>query len=199
MVIRSAEFLVSNTEIDRCPAPDKPEFAFVGRSNVGKSSLLNMLTGRKSLAKTSSTPGKTQTINHFLINDSWYMADLPGYGYAKVSQTSRYQWSQMIERYLRDRENLYCTFILLDARLEPQKNDLDFIQWLGSQQKALALVFTKADKPKRQELARYLRQYETTLLTTWDELPPIFVTSALTSSGRDDVLDFIAEAMSRQK
>jgi GTP-binding protein len=197
MVIKTAEFVVSNTEVERCPAPNKPEFAFVGRSNVGKSSLLNMLTGRKSLAKTSSTPGKTQTINHFLINNSWYMADLPGYGFAKVSQTSRHQWSTMIERYLLSRENLYCTFILLDARLEPQENDLDFIHWLGEQQKSLALVLTKADKPSRNELARSISQYQNTLLKTWAELPPFFVTSAETKAGRDDVLDFIDLALVR--
>jgi len=199
MVIKTAEFVMSNTDLNECPAPNKPEFAFVGRSNVGKSSLLNVLAGRRNLAKTSSTPGKTQTINHFLINDSWYLADLPGYGFAKVSQNSRYQWSKMIERYLLTRENLCCTFVLLDARVNPQKNDLDFIQWLGGQQKPLALAYTKVDKLSRHELATFLQRYQDILLTTWEELPPVFVTSAHTKAGREDILDFIEKTLTRQK
>jgi GTP-binding protein len=197
MVIKSAEFLVSNTDPDLCPVANKPEFAFVGRSNVGKSSLLNMLTGKKNLAKISSTPGKTQTINHFLINERWYLADLPGYGFARVSQTSRFQWGSMIERYLLQRENLSCTFILLDVRLPAQAKDLDFIQWLGHQHKPLALVFTKADKLSRNDLDRHVARYEQTLRNTWAELPPLFVTSATTKTGRDEILDFIGEALQR--
>lgn len=199
MVIRKAEFVLSSTAVEHCPPPAKPEFAFVGRSNVGKSSLLNVLTGRKNLAKVSSTPGKTQTINHFIINDAWYIADLPGYGFASVSQSSRYQWSQMLEQYLLRRENLYCTFILLDSRLDPQKSDLDFIHWLGGHKKALALVFTKSDKLSRNELAKSLNTYEKTLLKTWEEIPPFFITSATTQLGREDMLDFIEESIKIEK
>jgi GTP-binding protein len=198
MVIRTAEFMVSSTAVEHCPPPTKPEFAFVGRSNVGKSSLLNVLTGRKNLAKVSSTPGKTQTINHFVINDAWYIADLPGYGFASASQSARYQWSQMLEQYLLRRENLYCTFILLDSRLDPQKSDLDFIQWLGGHKRPLALVFTKSDKLTRNELARALDKYEKTLLQTWEEIPSFFITSATTKLGREDMLDFMDDSMTHQ-
>src|SRR6185295_4288088 len=195
MVIKTAEFVISNTQISRCPAPDKPEFAFIGRSNVGKSSLINMLTGRKNLAKISNRPGKTQTINHFIINDSWYLVDLPGYGFASVSQTDRFQWSNMIEQYMTGRENLYCSFILLDARVEPQVKDLDFIHWLGSKNIPLAVVLTKVDKLKRNELVQSESRYKKTLLKTWDELPPFFITSAETKIGRDEVLGFIEKAI----
>jgi GTP-binding protein len=199
MVIRSAEFVISNTQISLCPAPDKPEFAFVGRSNVGKSSLINMLTGRKSLAKISNRPGKTQTINHFIINNSWYLVDLPGYGFASVSQTDRFQWSNMIEQYMLGRENLYCTFILLDARLAPQAKDMDFIQWLGTKSIPLAVVLTKADKLSRNELARSVSLYQTTLLTTWDELPPFFITSSETKTGREELLSFVEQGMKQHR
>src|SRR5258706_9303563 len=172
MVIKTAEFVISNTEINRCPAPDKPEFAFIGRSNVGKSSLINMLTGNKNLAKISNRPGKTQTINHFIINGSWYLVDLPGYGFANVSQTDRYQWGNMIEQYMTGRENLYCAFILLDARVEPQVKDLDFIHWLGNKNIPLAVRPTKPDKLKRNELAHAVSLYKKTLLKTRDEPPP---------------------------
>ncbi len=195
MVIKTAEFVISNTEISRCPAPDKPEFAFIGRSNVGKSSLINMLTGNKNLARISNRPGKTQTINHFLINDSWYLVDLPGYGFASVSQTDRFQWSNMIEQYMMGRENLYCSFILLDARLEPQAKDLDFIHWLGSKNIPLAVVLTKADKLSRNELTKSTSLYKNTLLKTWDELPPFFITSAEERTGREEVLSFIEESI----
>ena len=195
MVIKMAEFVISNTQVSRCPASDKPEFAFIGRSNVGKSSLINMLTGRKSLAKISNRPGKTQTINHFIVNDSWYLVDLPGYGFASVSQTDRFQWSNMIEHYMTGRENLYCSFILLDARVEPQVKDLDFIHWLGSKNIPLAVVLTKVDKLKRDELSRSISLYKKTLLKTWDELPPFFITSAETKIGREEVLGFIEQAM----
>jgi len=191
MIIKTAEFVISNTQISRCPPPDKPEFAFIGRSNVGKSSLINMLTGRRNLAKTSNRPGKTQTINHFIINDSWYLVDLPGYGFASVSQTDRFQWSKMIESYMTGRENLYCSFILLDARVEPQAKDLDFVHWLGSKNIPLAFVLTKVDKLKRNELAQSVSLYKQTLLKTWDELPPFFITSAEEKTGREEVLDFI--------
>lgn len=198
MVIRSAEFVVSNTQISRCPEPDKPEFAFIGRSNVGKSSLINTLVGRKGLAKISTRPGKTQTINHFIINDSWYLVDLPGYGFASASQTDRFEWSNMIERYLLERENLSCTFILLDARLKPQPKDLDFIRWLGGKSIPLALVLTKADKLSRNELSRSVSVYQSTLLQIWEDLPPFFITSAETKTGREEILSFIEQAMKRQ-
>jgi GTP-binding protein len=195
MKIKTAEFVMSNTQISQCPAPDKPEVAFIGRSNVGKSSLINMLMGNKNLARISNRPGKTQTINHFIINNSWYLVDLPGYGFASVSQTDRFQWSTMIEHYMLERQNLYCSFILLDARLEPQVNDLDFIHWLGSKNISLAVVLTKADKLKRNELARSISLYQKTLLKTWDELPPFFITSAETKTGREEVLDFVERAI----
>ena len=198
MVIKAAEFVVSNTQISLCPDPDRPEFAFIGRSNVGKSSLINALTGRKNLAKISTTPGKTQTINHFIINDSWYLVDLPGYGFATASQTDRHEWSKMIERYLLERENLYCTFILLDARLTPQPKDLDFIRWLGGKNIPLALVLTKADKLSRNELERSTSLYRETMLKMWEELPPFFITSAEKKTGREEILSFIEQALNRQ-
>lgn len=194
MEITSAEFIISNTQVSKCPMPDKPEFAFIGRSNVGKSSLINMLTQRKNLAKTSSTPGKTQTINHFLINQKWYLVDLPGYGYATVSKTTKEGWSQMITSYFTQRENVYFTFILIDSRLEPQKKDIDFINWLGGLGIPIALVLTKIDKIKQSELARSRKNFETRLLKDWEELPPIFITSAEKKTGRDHLLNFIEEA-----
>jgi len=197
MEITSAEFIISNTQVSKCPIPDKPEFAFIGRSNVGKSSLINMLTQRKNLAKTSSTPGKTQTINHFLINKKWYLVDLPGYGYATVSKTTKEGWSQMIESYFKQRENVYCTFILIDSRLEPQKKDIDFINWLGGLGVPIALVLTKIDKIKQSELAKSKKNFENRLLKDWEELPPVFITSAEKKTGRDHLLDFIEEAIKK--
>jgi len=197
MEISAAEFIISNTQVSRCPSPDKPEFAFIGRSNVGKSSLINMLTQRKSLAKTSSTPGKTQTINHFLINKNWYLVDLPGYGYATVSKSTKEGWSEMIESYFKNRENVYCTFVLIDSRLDPQKKDIDFINWLGGLGIPIALVLTKIDKIKQSELARSKKNFETRLLKDWEELPPIFITSAEKKTGRDHVLDFIEDALKK--
>lgn len=194
MNISSAEFVLSSTDVAKCPSPDRPEFAFIGRSNVGKSSLINMLTQRKNLAKTSSTPGKTQTINHFLINESWYLVDLPGYGYASVSKTQKAGWPKMIESYLRDRKNLYCTFVLIDSRLEPQKIDLEFINWLGRAGVALALVLTKTDKISQSDLSKSKKTIETRLLKDWEELPPVFITSAEKSRGRDELLNFIEKA-----
>lgn len=198
MDIKSAEFIISNTELSKCPKPDKPEFAFIGRSNVGKSSLINLLTKRKDLAKTSGKPGKTQTINHFLVDKAWFLVDLPGYGYAGVSRTARKGWGKMIETYLLNRENLYCTFVLVDARHEPQKKDIEFITWLGEKQLPLCIILTKADKLSRVELAKSEKQYKKKLLETWEELPPVFITSAEKKVGREDVLDFIDKAIKGQ-
>jgi len=195
MIIRSAEFVISNTKLSHCPNPDRPEFAFIGRSNVGKSSLINMLVNNKSLAKTSSKPGKTQTINHYLINAAWYLVDLPGYGYAGVSKSSREGWGAMIENYLQKRENLYCTFILIDSRLEPQKIDLDFIQWMGEKHLPFALLFTKSDKQKSGKLATSQIRFKKKLLETWEEMPPFIITSAEKKIGRDEVLSFIETAI----
>ncbi|TGE04153.1 ribosome biogenesis GTP-binding protein YihA/YsxC [Hymenobacter fodinae] len=193
MIIREAKFLMSNSRVEQCPAPTMPEYAFIGRSNVGKSSLINMLTGQKGLAKTSSLPGKTQLINHFLINNEWYLVDLPGYGYAKVSKESRVKWGRMINYYLHKRENLACVFVLLDARHPPQAVDLDFMETLGSGGIPFVMVFTKADKlsgsKAQQNVVDYLRKME----ETWDELPRHFLTSAEEKTGRDEVLNFIEE------
>lgn len=195
MEIKQAEFVSSQSDVNKCPPPDKPEFAFIGRSNVGKSSLLNMLTNKKKLAKTSNTPGKTQTINHFIINDAWYLVDLPGYGYAMTSKEKRAGFGQMIERYVLTRENLYCLFILIDSRLEPQKIDLDFIQWAGQKKIPLALIFTKADKLTRNALNRNMSIYRSTLQKSWDELPPLLVTSSASGAGKEDLLAFMAKAL----
>jgi len=195
MEIKDATFISSFGSVEKCPKPDKPEFAFIGRSNVGKSSLINMLANRKSLAKTSVKPGKTQTINHFLINNSWYLVDLPGYGYASVSKDKRAGFGKMIEQYILKRANLYCLFILLDSRLEPQKIDLEFIEWCGSKEIPIALAFTKADKLTRNELNKSIATYKKTLLTRWDELPFNVVTSSTTRSGRDELLAFIDQAL----
>jgi GTP-binding protein len=198
MEITSAEFIISNTQVNKCPTPDKPEFAFIGRSNVGKSSLINMLTLRKNLAKTSSTPGKTQTINHFLINKKWYLVDLPGYGYATVSKSAKAGWSEMIESYFKKRENLYCTFILIDSRLDPQTKDIEFINWLGGLGIPIAIVFTKIDKIKQSELAQSRKKFEARLLKDWEELPPVFITSSEKKTGRNHLLEFINQAINNK-
>jgi GTP-binding protein len=195
MKLTSAAFISSFADVAKCPAPDRAEFAFIGRSNVGKSSLINMLTNMRKLAKISVTPGKTQTINHYLINDSWYLVDLPGYGYASVSKSTREGFGKMIEDYVLKRENLYCLFILLYSRLEPQKIDLTFIEWAGDKEIPIALVFTKIDKLKANELQKNIAQYKRTLLTRWEELPPIFLTSSEKKIGRDEVLDFMDSAI----
>jgi GTP-binding protein len=196
MEIVKAEFVSSFADVAKCPAPDRHEFAFIGRSNVGKSSLINMLTVRKSLAKTSNTPGKTQTINHFNINDSWYLVDLPGYGYASVSKTLKAGFGKIIDSYVLKRTNLDCLFILLDARLEPQKIDLSFMEWAGAAGVPIALVFTKSDKLSANELSNTMRRYENVLLQTWTELPPSFITSATSKRGRAELLKFIDEVVS---
>lgn len=198
MEITSAEFVSSQASVDKAPTPDKPEFAFIGRSNVGKSSLLNMLTRRKGLAKVSSTPGKTQTINHFIINDSWFLVDLPGYGYANISREKRSDFGKMVEQYIAKRENLYCLFILIDMRLEPQAIDQDFIQWCGTREIPFCIVFTKADKLTKNQLNQKLSAYQATLQETWEELPPIIVTSATEKKGREDLLLFIEKALAVQ-
>src|SRR5688572_17895877 len=185
MQVTSAEFISSYADVRKCPEPDRPEFAFIGRSNVGKSSLINMLTNSRHLAKTSATPGKTQTINHFLINKSWYLVDLPGYGYANVSKSIREGFGKIIEDYVLKRPNLACLFILIDSRLEAQKNDLSFIEWVGSKGIPIALLLTKTDKLTRNELAKNIGAYKRTLLSQWEELPPIIATSAEDTSGKD--------------
>jgi len=199
MEITQSEFVSSYADVRKCPPPNKPEFAFIGRSNVGKSSLINMLTKRKGLAKTSSTPGKTQTINHFIINNSWYLVDLPGYGYASVSQEKREGFGKIIEQYVLQRENVHCLFILIDARLKPQKKDLDFIYWSGSRGIPICLLFTKSDKLKKNELQKNMSLYQSTLLETWEELPPIIITSATEKMGRTELLTFIGNALAEEK
>lgn len=195
MKIESAEFVMSSTDWSKCPLSQNPEFAFIGRSNVGKSSLLNLLVERKNLAKTSGTPGKTQTINHFLVNKRWNLVDLPGYGYASVSRSARYEWGKMIEQYLTKRENLYCTFVLLDSRLTPQKIDFEFITWMGVHHLPMAIVLTKSDKLKSQELVKSKKTIEAKLLEQWEELPPLFVSSAEKKTGRKEILEFISSAL----
>jgi GTP-binding protein len=191
MLIKKAEFIISNTDHRKCPPPELPEYAFIGRSNVGKSSLINMLCGRKKLAKISVQPGKTQLINHFLINKEWYLVDLPGYGYAKISKTSRAKWEKMIDKYLLNRTNLMYTFVLIDLRHPPQKIDTEIISNFGMSQLPVALVFTKQDKLKQREADTNLEAYKAHLHESWEELPPIFVTSANTKLGREEILNFI--------
>ena len=194
MQITSAEFVVSNTEIEKLPAETMPEFAFIGRSNVGKSSLLNMLTGKKGLAKTSATPGKTQLINHFIINNKWYMVDLPGYGFAKVSQEQRAKWEVMIMDYLTKRKSLMVIFVLVDIRVPPQKSDIDMINKLGGKNLVIAIIFTKTDKLTKTKINNQSVLFKNELLKHWEEAPPYFLTSASTALGRDEVLNFIEEA-----
>ena len=191
MVIKSAEFVISNSRVEKCPTTGLPEYAFIGRSNVGKSSLINMLTARKGLAMTSQKPGKTQLINHFIINDAWYLVDLPGYGYARLGKDSRDSLRRMIEDYVLERKELVLLFVLLDCRHEPQKIDLEFIQWLGEEGVPFALVFTKADKLSKGRLAANVEAYKAKLHEEWEELPPIFVTSSEQQLGRDELLSYI--------
>ncbi len=193
MKIKSAAFLVSNSDVAKCPTNKFPEYAFIGRSNVGKSSLINMLMQRKRLAKTSGRPGKTQLINHFIINDSWYLVDLPGYGYARVSKKAKKTFQKFITDYFEKRKQLVLAFVLIDCRLEPQKIDLDFMQWLGVNQIPFSIVFTKADKLKPQALERNLEAYKEKMLETWEEIPPYFITSSSKNIGRDEILEYIDE------
>jgi GTP-binding protein len=191
MIIKSAEFQCSNTRTDKLPAPELPEYAFIGRSNVGKSSLINMLVQRKGLAKTSQTPGKTQLINHFLINENWQLVDLPGYGYARTSKSNRGEWSKFISFYLRNRENLQCVFVLIDSRLDPQKIDIEFCTWLGENGLPFQLIFTKADKQSSVKTDQSIAKFRKTLLEIFEEVPQHYITSAETQEGRDDLLNFI--------
>lgn len=197
MEIIQASYLISSPSVDKCPVPDKPEYAFIGRSNVGKSSLINMLTNKKELAKVSASPGKTQLINHFTVQSSdkkeWYLVDLPGYGYAKRSQSQRKSWQKMIDGYIKNRENLVNLFVLIDSRIEPQKLDLQFINQLGAWQIPFALVFTKADKTTQKETAGNVNQFLRVLAQTWEEAPPHFITSAVKRTGTKPVLSFISE------
>lgn len=193
MVIKSAEFVISNSRVEKCPTTGLPEYAFIGRSNVGKSSLINMLTARKGLAMTSQKPGKTQLINHFIINDAWYLVDLPGYGYARLGKDSRDSLRRMIEDYVLERKELVLLFVLLDCRHDPQKIDLEFIQWLGEEGVPFALVFTKADKLSKGRLAANVEAYKAKLREEWEELPPIFVTSSEERMERDELLGYIEE------
>ena len=191
MEIKSAEFVISNTNVKKCPEGNKPEYAFIGRSNVGKSSLINMLTAKKGLAMTSQKPGKTMLINHFLINDEWYLVDLPGYGFAQRGKEGRENIRKIIESFILMREQLTCLFVLLDCRHSPQKIDLEFMEWLGENGVPFAIIFTKTDKISKGRLAENTEVYKKKLLETWEELPPILFSSSEKKEGRDDILDFI--------
>lgn len=193
MIIKDAHFVSSNSKIDKLPKDNMPEYAFIGRSNVGKSSLINALVQKKGLAKTSATPGKTIAINHFVVNGQWYLVDLPGYGYARRSKKSREEWRVMLANYIARRRNLMYTFVLVDSRIEPQDSDIGFMEWLGENQIPFSIVFTKADKLSNNELNTNVETYKKRLLEDWEELPPIFVTSAETKQGREELLDFIEQ------
>ena len=191
MKIKTAEFVVSNSKVDQCPNSTLPEYAFIGRSNVGKSSLINMLTGRKSLAKTSAKPGKTQLINHFLINKNWHLVDLPGYGYAQVSKSTKKVFQKFITAYFEKREQMICAFVLIDSRHKPQPIDMEFMRWMGEHNIPFCIIFTKADKLKAKDLDKNIENYKSEMLETWEEMPEYFITSASAALGKDDVLDYI--------
>ncbi|MFT3994955.1 MAG: ribosome biogenesis GTP-binding protein YihA/YsxC [Dysgonomonas sp.] len=191
MIIKDAEFVISNTDYRKCPDDGKPEYAFIGRSNVGKSSLINMLTNKRGLAMTSSKPGKTQLINHFIINDEWYLVDLPGYGYAQRGKEGRERIRQIIDSYILKREELVSLFLLLDCRHEPQKIDTDFMNWLGEEGVPFAIIFTKIDKLSKGKLSGNITAYIDKLKETWEELPPVFYTSSEHRLGKDEILDYI--------
>lgn len=193
MIIKSAKFIKSSAKFSQLPAVNQPEFAFIGRSNVGKSSLINMLAGIPKLARVSGTPGKTQTINHFLINDEWYIADLPGYGYAKVSVKKRDLWSREVVSYILKRENLVSLFVLIDSRINPQDSDIRFMEMLGTEQVPFARIFTKSDKLKPRELKKAVDNYDRVMLDTWEELPPSFISSSSKKTGREEILNFIEQ------
>ncbi len=191
MSIKKAEFITSSSAYTQCPPPERPEIAFIGRSNVGKSSLINMLTGRKKLAKVSGKPGKTQLINHFLIDDNWFLVDLPGYGWAKVSKTDRSKWGEMIHDYLTERKNLITVFVLIDTRLDPQPVDTEFIEWLGEKGIPFALIFTKADKQSHNKNQSSIARYRKVLKSRWEKLPPMLLTSSETGAGKDELNEYI--------
>lgn len=193
MEISTATFVISSPKVEGCPKPDMPEYAFIGRSNVGKSSLINMLTGQKNLAKTSNTPGKTQLINHFLANKSFYIVDLPGYGFAKVSQNTRASWEKMIERYLKERENLVTVFVLIDSRHNPQKLDLDFLRNLGEWGIPFNVIFTKADKSTQRDAARNAKMFIEEMKKEWEFIPRSFMTSSVKNLGKKEILGYISE------
>jgi GTP-binding protein len=194
MEIKTAQFVISNTEVAKCPAPSLPEYAFIGRSNVGKSSLINMLCDRKNMAKTSGKPGKTQLINHFIINENWYLVDLPGYGYAKVSKEHKEKWNKFIEQYILNRQNLMCMMVLLDSRIPQQKVDLDFMNWLGEHQIPFVMVFTKIDKLSNKKFNDNVASYKEEMQKHWDELPQCFYTSAEEKDGKKELLNFIGDS-----
>ncbi|TDN84340.1 GTP-binding protein [Salegentibacter sp. 24] len=191
MKIKSAEFVVSNTRVDQCPESKLPEYAFIGRSNVGKSSLINMLTGRKALAKTSAKPGKTQLINHFLINKNWHLVDLPGYGYAKVSKSTKRTFQKFITAYFEKRRQMVCAFVLIDSRHELQPIDMEFMQWLGENNVPFCIIFTKADKMKPKALERNINFYQEKMLENWEAMPEFFISSATSKLGQEEILDYI--------
>jgi len=193
MIIKSSEFVVSNSDVAKCPNSKLPEYAFIGRSNVGKSSLINMLTARKSLAKTSGRPGKTQLINHFLINKDWHLVDLPGYGYARVSKSIKKTFQKFITQYFEQREQMLCAFVLIDSRHNPQPIDLEFMQWLGEHGIPFCIIFTKADKLKPNALIRNVEDYKEKMLEIWEEMPVHFITSSTNDLGRDEVLKYIED------
>ena len=193
MKIKSADFVVSNSDVAKCPKQPLPEYAFIGRSNVGKSSLINMLTNRKSLAKISGRPGKTQLINHFIINNNWFLVDLPGYGYARVSKTSKKKFQKFITNYFEQRTQLVSAFVLVDIRHKPQPIDLEFMQYLGESGIPFGIIFTKVDKLKPKAMDRHVQEYCEELLKTWEELPPYFITSSRKKIGQEEVLSFIEE------
>jgi GTP-binding protein len=195
MIIHSATFVKSSPTLMECPASTKPEFGFIGRSNVGKSSLINMITGWSKLAKTSVKPGKTRTINHFIINEKWYLVDLPGYGYAKVPVKLREKWVKETENYILRRENLICLFVLLDSRLTPQKSDLTFMEFLGNKQIPFARVFTKSDKLSKIALETSVEKYDMEMMERWESMPATFISSAINGNGRDEILNYIEESI----
>jgi GTP-binding protein len=193
MEIKKAVFVKSAEKMVDCPKPDKPEYAFIGRSNVGKSSLINMMVNKPNLARVSSSPGKTITINHYIINDNWYLVDLPGYGYARRSKSMREEWEHALEEYLKERENLQCLFVLIDSRIEPQDSDLEFLNFLGNLQVPFAIVFTKIDKLNQSMRAKNMKAFTDEVLKNWEVLPPVFQTSAVEKKGKDKLLKYIEE------
>lgn len=193
MIIKSAEFVISNTEYEKCPKSSLPEYAFIGRSNVGKSSLINMITNHSNLAKTSSRPGKTQLINHFLINEEWHLVDLPGYGFARVSKMQKTKWEQFIKEYILKREQLTALVVLIDVRHTPQRIDLEFMEWLATNAIPFVMIFTKADKLKRSKIDKTVQTYKDIMLEQWEELPEMFLSSAETGKGKDQILNYIEE------